>query len=315
VPVLSSEIEALARAVRMVGDRAGPVNQALEAAKLRARRLAGAVPRTGSAGAAAGSLANAATACEDASRHLHAFGDGCRSFADRLAGGGSGGGGGGGGAAETGTVDGGTKGMDAPAHSFRQEDRAGTDAWAREAGIHAGGLSSEQQEVVGRYSASEYREMNDSLRMQGDSGDAGTPVALSEDHRVLDGAMRPLPEDIELVRGSGRSWMPPAYQSNPQAAVGHAFLDRGYLSASARGFDQAPPLNAGDDRLLLRVPAGKGALYIDPISRNRGEDEILLSRDTVMYVHEASQRGGQWFFEIEVVSRRWAEGAGVFVHR
>lgn len=86
---MSSELEKLAQIVRTVGDRAGPVNQALDAAKLTARRLAAGVPRTGSAGGAAGSLYNASVACEEASRHLHSFGDGCRAFADRLVAGGS----------------------------------------------------------------------------------------------------------------------------------------------------------------------------------------------------------------------------------
>ena len=87
---MSSELEKLAQAIRVVGDRAGPVNHALDSAKLTARRLAAAVPRTGSAGSAAGSLSNAAICCEQASRELHAFGDGCRAFAERLVGGGPG---------------------------------------------------------------------------------------------------------------------------------------------------------------------------------------------------------------------------------
>lgn len=85
---MSSELEKLAWTVRTIADGTSPVHQALDSAKVRSRRLASAVPRTASAGAAAGSLSNAAFSCEQATRGLHSFGQGCRSFADRLVGGG-----------------------------------------------------------------------------------------------------------------------------------------------------------------------------------------------------------------------------------
>ncbi len=312
---MSSDIEKLARAIRTVGDGAGPVSQALDRARLSAQRLSSAVPRTESAGAAAGALYSAAGFCQEASRSLASFSDGCQAFANRLANGGGGGTGGSAGGAAGGSGgeegDGSPRGVDAPARSFRGDDRAATDAWARAAGIHGGDLSGEQLDAVTGYTGTDYMHVNAGLRGQPE----GAPVELTDQCRAIDAAMKPLPEDIQLIRGTERSWLPPAYQGNPKGVVGRAISDPGYLSATARGFDEDPPMHSGDDRLLMRVPAGKGALYVDPISRVPGEDEIMLSRDNVLYVQSAVQRGDQWFFKVEVVSRAWAEGLGLLVHR
>jgi hypothetical protein len=136
VPALSSEIEKLARAIRTVGDGAGPVSQALDRARLSAQRLSSAVPRTESAGAAAGALYSAAGFCTEASRSLASFSNGCQAFADRLASGGGGSGSGSG----TGGGEAGGPGPDAASAGNSPTNTALVTALQRE-GLELGAVS------------------------------------------------------------------------------------------------------------------------------------------------------------------------------
>ncbi|MER7405598.1 ADP-ribosyltransferase, partial [Streptomyces sp. NPDC000070] len=150
-----------------------------------------------------------------------------------------------------------------------------------------------------RYSSFYYKNINGQLR------DVDVPLkpqvqSLVDDmDRVMGG--RPVPEDIMVVRGTEYDHVLKEVDSVLDME-GRTFTDDGFTSTSlgkTAAFDHQPMI------MHLRVPKGTPALWIDHISLNKGERELLLARGSQYKVTRVFQdTAGKWHVYGEVLPRR-----------
>lgn len=141
-----------------------------------------------------------------------------------------------------------------------------------------------ERSALRRYTGSTYRDVNGALR----SGGTHPDVAH------LDGALRlgRLVEDIQVVRGLDDH---PFLRQLERGIVGPGdiFSDPGYTSislASQKAF-------SGKYQLRIRVPKEAVGLYVDDLSQNPGELELLLPRDAKIQILSVKKDGYQWRVE------------------
>ncbi|MFI2432189.1 ADP-ribosyltransferase [Streptomyces sp. NPDC018693] len=150
-----------------------------------------------------------------------------------------------------------------------------------------------------KYSDFYYQTINGQLR------DTHVPLKpevqdLVDDMDRVMGA-RPVPEDIMVVRGTGFDHILDEPDIDSLLDMeGRTFTDEGFTSTSLgknAAFDYKPMI------MHLRVPQGTPALWIDHISVNKGERELLLARGTEYKVTRVFQEGGKWHVYGEVVPK------------
>ncbi|MFH8656697.1 ADP-ribosyltransferase [Streptomyces afghaniensis] len=150
-----------------------------------------------------------------------------------------------------------------------------------------------------RYSSFYYKSINGQLR------DVDVPLKpqvkdlVDDMDRVMGG--RPVPEDIMVVRGTEYDHVLKEVNSVLDME-GRTFTDDGFTSTSlgkTAAFDHQPMI------MHLRVPQGTPALWIDHISLNKGERELLLARGSQYKVTRVFQdMAGKWHVYGEVLPRR-----------
>ncbi|WDZ90774.1 ADP-ribosyltransferase [Nocardiopsis sp. HUAS JQ3] len=126
---------------------------------------------------------------------------------------------------------------------------------------------------------------------------------LREGMDVLDRAMEPVPETVEVRRSVfGVGFMAPPGQPfhDPTDLIGTEFLERGFLSGSL-GVETVNRTAAY--QFHLAVPAGHPALWIGDGSVHRSERELLLPRGTRFRIDDALQDPGtgQWTLRVTVL--------------
>ncbi|MYS95244.1 MULTISPECIES: ADP-ribosyltransferase, partial [Streptomyces] len=149
-----------------------------------------------------------------------------------------------------------------------------------------------------RYSSFYYKNINGQLR------DVDVPLKpqvqnlVDDMDRVMGG--RPVPEDIMVVRGTEYDHVLKEVDSVLDME-GRTFTDDGFTSTSlgkTAAFDHQPMI------MHLRVPKGTPALWIDHISLNKGERELLLARGSQYKVTRVFQdTAGKWHVYGEVLPR------------
>jgi hypothetical protein len=156
-------------------------------------------------------------------------------------------------------------------------------------------LDPEAHNALHTYSDHYYTQINDPLR---------EGVKLSDDmQHVVDNMDRvmgshPVPENIMVVRGTDVSYL---NMRSPLEMEGNFFDDPGYTSTS---LGKDPAFAFQPVHLHLRVPKGTPALWIDHISANKGERELLLARGTGYKVTRVFQdAAGKWQVYGEVMPK------------
>ncbi|MFI5679319.1 ADP-ribosyltransferase [Streptomyces cellulosae] len=156
-------------------------------------------------------------------------------------------------------------------------------------------LDPEAHNALHTYSDHYYTQINDPLR---------EGVKLSDDmQHVVDNMDRvmgshPVPENIMVVRGTDVSYLK---LRSPLEMEGNFFDDPGYTSTS---LGKDPAFAFQPVHLHLRVPKGTPALWIDHISANKGERELLLARGTGYKVTRVFQdAAGKWQVYGEVMPK------------
>lgn len=161
------------------------------------------------------------------------------------------------------------------------------------------GLPYDEREGIVDYTGSYYRKMNDALR-KGDTLMHGETIADKIDNCEKGLSHFSIAEDTRLYRGLGsnRSFAR-ALGVSPEEAlamvrdgsvVGQRFVERGFCSTGVNS-------GAGwDKEVVLEIVAPKGTtgMYVDPISRHRGEQEFLIQRGAIFEIYEASQEADRW---------------------
>lgn len=155
------------------------------------------------------------------------------------------------------------------------------------------------------YSGNSYTAWNGVLRQQ-DSKEP--PSGPWEQHtRDADAAFSPMPADVIVHRGTDfgefafpdgqrMSYLPPP---DPRSLIGTVQTQPGYMSTSVgnRAAFSGQPVN-----MVIRLPAGHGGAYVDPYSQYKGEMEMLVQRQTSLFIHDVFQTpSGKWIVEAEVL--------------
>lgn len=150
-------------------------------------------------------------------------------------------------------------------------------AWgqAKWGGVYAQ-LTPSERTGIKNYTGSYYHTINKSIEKA--LRDGGTDPRVPGIDKAL--ARQPMPEAAIVVRGE--HWEAFKDSGTGQKvqvdqAVGKTFLYKGYTSTSV-GY--RPGLGSSNGvRLVLHVPPGTPAMYVDPISSNKGERELVLGRN------------------------------------
>lgn len=135
-------------------------------------------------------------------------------------------------------------------------------------------ISSAERNGVEVYTGSAYIDMNKYLRGQ------RTTTKYADEIKQATAALKKasLPEEVIVRRGSDYNMLRELgvdiSEANKDKFVGAIVTDKGFMStspASDGGFD-------GDIEYVVKVPKGSQAMYVDTISRHRGEEELLINR-------------------------------------
>ena len=151
------------------------------------------------------------------------------------------------------------------------------------------------------YTGSSYSTMNGALR-------AGQSISdtMARHIRAAQAGMRPSTRPMLLHRGSGTGQFKSlgvthgASFSDIKALEGQEFVDDAFLSTSVGGsaaFGGQPVL------LEIEAPTGTPMAYVDHISLNRGENEMLLAAGTRYKILTVSQSGTGYYNPIVVRMR------------
>jgi hypothetical protein len=140
-------------------------------------------------------------------------------------------------------------------------------------------LSQDELRAVGRYTGSEYRSINGALRA--DSGTTSTQTYIEN----LDRVFRPVPEDTVVYRNVSKNAF--AGFDLDETMIGKVYNDKAFMSTSINGaFGDSREI-----RMVINLPAGSNARYVDPISSVKGEKEVILPRNSKFMVTGVSQEG------------------------
>jgi hypothetical protein len=164
---------------------------------------------------------------------------------------------------------------------------------ARDAYIAASGekLTATQKAAIKAYTGSSYHEINGYLRGTSASADPTT-----KNWAVLaQAAMRPLQENTLLHRGSSFKVFPEGFRSieGVQKLIGQEIQDDGLVSSSVGG-EQIPPAFRKQVRLQIEAPIGTMGLYVDDISANKGENELILAAGTKYRILGVDNPDSSW---------------------
>lgn len=135
-------------------------------------------------------------------------------------------------------------------------------------------ISSAERNGVEVYTGSAYVNMNEYLR-----GQRSTTIYADEIKQATAALKKAsLPEEVIVRRGSDYNMLRELgvdiSEENKDKFIGAIVTDKGFMStspASDGGFD-------GDIEYVVKVPKGSQAMYVDTISRHRGEEELLINR-------------------------------------
>lgn len=135
-------------------------------------------------------------------------------------------------------------------------------------------ISSAERNGVEVYTGSAYVNMNEYLRGQ------RTTTRYADEIKQATAALKKasLPEEVIVRRGSDYNMLRELgidiSEANKDKLIGAIVTDKGFMltsPASGGGF-------SGDIEYVVKVPKGSQAMYVDTISRHRGEEELLINR-------------------------------------
>ena len=135
-------------------------------------------------------------------------------------------------------------------------------------------ISSAERNGVEAYTGSAYTNMNEYLR-----GQAATTRYAKEIKQATAALKKAsLPEEVIVRRGSDYNMLRELgvdiSEANKDKLVGAIVTDKGFMSTSPAfggGF-------SGDIEYVVKIPKGSQAMYVDTISKHRGEQELLVNR-------------------------------------
>lgn len=156
-------------------------------------------------------------------------------------------------------------------------------------------LTAEQIQTVTEYTTNDYSQINANLRGVDRYG-YPSPPKESEYIRAgrIQQAMRPIPRHVRLYRGAGSNALgfDPNDYNNPvtlervQALVGKTFQDPGFTSTSV---SKEKSFSYDTFRFTIEAPKGTPGIYVETISENDTELEMLLAAGTKFKIMSVSK--------------------------
>jgi hypothetical protein len=111
----------------------------------------------------------------------------------------------------------------------------------------------------------------------------------------MSNTMRPVIDDVRVTRFVGKE----AFPTNIAAMEGQVYTDGGFMSTA---IVERGTYGAGKEvKMIIDIPQGTKARYVDNLSSNRGEKELILDRSTPMIVTKVDQRPGGWNVYLQVL--------------
>lgn len=186
------------------------------------------------------------------------------------------------------------------AGAVRHTNRQGVQ-WAHE-NLNSPTKGSPAGNALQFYSGSAYGPWNEALRTLARDGAPLKGGTYGNRTATIDAAMKPIPEDVVLHRGTtweefneGKLMPPPS----PTDMVGKTYTNHAYASSSvgeSAAFDGKPV------QIEIMAPKGTRAVNVMQASRyGEREREVLLARGTRYFVHSVMQGGNKWRVKVEVV--------------
>lgn len=151
------------------------------------------------------------------------------------------------------------------------------------------GLSSSQLGALELYSGDDYKGINGGLRT-GKVTAKYKPTVAAIDSAL---AAKPLAQPTKVWRTVGGNAFGLSHGSDASSLKGKVFTEAGFMSTSTT--NQRFPVKPPPVHITVEVPAGVGAAYLEPITKNVTENELLLPRNlryVVTNVRYSSAKGG-----------------------
>ena len=159
---------------------------------------------------------------------------------------------------------------------YRYPTKKEMDDWIMSLGND---LNYGELDALRMYTGSGYRKINGVLRGQ-IRGSYSISQSVEDEVRSLskkiDNTFRPAPQDMRLGRKTGANALG---GRSPSSLVGQVIQDPGYLSTSIM-----ESMWSGDIQFIIDVPKGAPIRWVDNISMNKGELEVLLPRNAKLKV-------------------------------
>ncbi|MGW3005341.1 ADP-ribosyltransferase, partial [Streptomyces sp. NPDC001155] len=165
-------------------------------------------------------------------------------------------------------------------------------------GDHVDNIDPQAKGTLERYSSFYFQYINGDLR---DFARDGTPVKPQEAQWIADMdrviGTRPVPEDIMVLRETAVDHLD---LRSPLDMQGHVYTEPGFTSVSLG----ESSVRYNDVTFHLRVPKGTHGLYIEGISLNPGERELIIDRGAQYKVTRVFQdERGKWHAYGEILPK------------
>lgn len=140
----------------------------------------------------------------------------------------------------------------------------------------------DQITAIKKYTGSYYTDMNSALRHKPDY----TGPAMKDAYN-LQTAMRPVPQDFMVHRGTVMKQFGVTSTSQLQQLVGKTVTDRGFMSTSVGGESAF----SGEIALTIQVPKGTPGAYVKSKSSHPSENEFILAAGTKFQIMSVTNTG------------------------
>lgn len=158
-----------------------------------------------------------------------------------------------------------------------------------------------EQSGLKHYTGGSYREMNSYLRSN------GTGYVSDANRQAINRAqagMRPMPRDLLVHRGCDFQQFGIGSYEEALKLIGKTVQDKGFLSTSAGGSGAF----SGSVQLVVEVPKGTYAAYVQSISNYYHEKEMLLAAGTKYQVLGVTKSGYQTTIRVRAIPGSHTKG-------
>lgn len=197
--------------------------------------------------------------------------------------------------------------VDGKEHAIVDAKQADLPAFTK---LHQPTYTPEEAEVVKRYTSEDHSHINSVLRYDEWSKFKSRRQFEEEDVANLRSAIdkNTIQQDVIVRRRANFESLgldPLDPDGDPRSVVGSVVQDRGFMSTTLGKFDLAEGFHYVDEpvELNIRVPKGTKGLHLSnkDLTKFPDEHEVLLGDGTKLAILGATQKGGTWLIDAQVL--------------